>query len=641
MAKVTPSKSGPKTIQAKTRPDQDKGKVGAWWNAGSKRELCQNLIATTNYLKEVNAFRQRQASVYARLYGNIPIMGAAGTVATGLQNKSQMPIDRPTMNVISSCVDTLVSRLSQARPRPMFLTDNANYKERSLAKELNSFIAGELYQTKAYQLGPLIMRDAAVLNTGVIKVLEDTGTKKVSLERVLSTELLTDPNDAYYGEPRQLYHPKMIDRGVLGALHPDSGSNIEKASQAFIDQNDSTKSVSDMVIAVEGWHLPSGPESGDGLHVIATDGGIIFEENFEKPRFPFAFLHYSPQLVGFWGRSLAEMLMGTQVEINQLLAVITQSIKIVGVPRVFVEDGSKIVSAHLNNMIGAIVKFRGTPPNYQVAPCVPQELYGQLQRLVDYAYQQSGISALSAAAQKPQGLDSGEALRRFDDLQSDRFADLAKRHENFYIDLAYLITDKAMDIAKRDDKYQTVYPGRDGTKKIDLPSMDLLKDPFVIQCFPESSLPRDPAGRAAKITEYMQGGLYTPEEGRRLLGFADTEQEDKLLGAGQERILKCLDEIVEDGKYTPPDQFMEFADAEKKTVQYMNLYMAAGLEEKKADLLRQFFSQIQTLKQAAMPPPPPGVPGPGGPPGAPPGAGGPQMANPAPLPTSQLLPNVG
>jgi hypothetical protein len=296
--------------------------------------------------------------------------------------------------------------------------------------------------------------------------------------------------------------------------------------------------------------------------------------------------------------------MGTQVEINKLLMTISQSINLVGVPRVFVEDGSKVVKAHINNQIGAIVTYRGTKPQYEVAPCVPQELYAQLERLVQYAYQQSGISSLSAAAQKPSGLNSGEAIRNYDDLQSDRFAALARRYETFYIDLAYQITDLAKEISEREGKYSTVYPNKDGTKEIDLPNAEMLKDP-IIQCFNASSLPRDPAGRLEKVAEMMQSGLVSPQEGRRLLDFPDIEQVDKLASAAEERILKILDDIVDTGKYSPPDPFMDLAKAEELVVQYYNLYEQSKLEESKAQKLRDFFTQIQNLKQASMPAPQP------------------------------------
>src|SRR5262249_6750889 len=145
------------------------------------------------------------------------------------------------------------------------------------------------------------------------------------------------------------------------------------------------------------------------------------------------------------------------------------------------------------------------------------------------------------------------------DIATDRFATLSRKYDNVFIDLAYLVTDTAMDIAKDTGSYQTVYPGRDGTKEINLPKMNMLKDPFVIQCFNTSSLPRDPAGRAAKITEWVQAGMITLKEGRRLMSFPDLEQNERLSNASEERIFKYLDAIVEDGDWNPPDEFMDIS----------------------------------------------------------------------------------
>jgi hypothetical protein len=120
-----------------------------------------------------------------------------------------------------------------------------------------------------------------------------------------------------------------------------------------------------------------------------------------------------------------------------------------------------------------------------------------------------------------------------------------------------------MEIAERTGKYQTVYPNKDGTKEINLPQMKFLKDPFIIKCFTESSLPRTPAGRIATVTEQVQAGMLTLKEGRRLMRFPDLEQNEKLSNASEERIFKYLDAIVESGKYTPPDAFMDLVLAEE------------------------------------------------------------------------------
>ncbi len=158
--------------------------------------------------------------------------------------------------------------------------------------------------------------------------------------------------------------------------------------------------------------------------------------------------------------------------------------------------------------------------------------------------------------------------------------------------------------------------------------MKFLKDPFVIKCFTESSLPRTPAGRMATVTEQVQAGMLTLREGRRLLKFPDLEANEQLDNASEERIFKILDGIVEDGKYEEPDPFMDLGLAIELTVKYYNLYMAAKLEEDKAEMLRNFFKQCLALQQAAMPPPMPM-----GAPAAP-------QANPEAAPTSPLLPNA-
>lgn len=629
--KITPKKKDEKEVVKVTTLDK-KAKTNQafkWWLADSKKELLEQGLSTVNFLKETQQYRYRQAAIYARLYGNMPLFNFVGANTNKMNAGNNLPVDRPTMNIVQSCLDTLVARITQSRPKPTFLTDNGDYKERKLAKQMNGFISGEFYQLKAYPMGELIMRDAGALGTGCLKVFADAD-KKVAVDRVLQTELLVDPNDAMYGNPRQLWQLKLIDKSVLNELFPGNRSVISSAEQAFPDNSaDGQKTVSDQVIIAEGWHLPSGKDAKDGRHAILCTSGVILDEEWMRPNFPFAFLHYSPRIMGFWGQGLAEQLMGTQVEINKLLMTISQSINLVGVPRIFVEQGSKVVKSAFNNNIGTIVTYSGTKPLYEVAPCVPQELYAQLERLVQYGYQQSGISSLAAQAQKPAGLDSGEAIRSYDDLQSDRFSAVSKRYDNFFIDLAYLNIETAKDIARETGSYKTVYPNKNGTKEIDLPKVDKLGDP-VIQCFDSSSLPRDPAGRLEKVTEMMQTGMISVQEGRRLLDYPDIEQVDKLANAGEERILQILDEIVDNGKYTPPDPFMDLALATKLCTQYYNLYVPAKLEEDKAQQLRKFFSQLLTLQQAAMPPPPP-MPDPAA-------MGGQPIAVPEAPPVSEMLP---
>lgn len=633
--KITKKTQGPPSkITFKTKDVNAASVLQQWWLPNDPDKAAAQLLASAAYLKESQNYRYRQAAIYARLYGNVSLYSFAGSNSMKFDNVSGVPAERPTFNLIQSVTDTLVSRITQSRPQPVFLTDNGDYKKRTLAKKLNNFILGEFYHTKAYELAGIALRDACVEGTGIVHVYE-TSDNRVGLERVLLTELLVDPNEAMYGDPRQLYRVKLVDRDVLIANFPKFKTKLETAAKGYPDNSaDSSKTVSDLVMVVEGWHLRSGKNATDGRHTLACSAGYLVDEEYTKDRFPFTFIHYSPRLLGFWAQGVAEQLMGTQIELNSILFTISRAIKLVGVPRVFQNAGSKINTAAHNNEIGVIVKYTGEKPSYEVAPCNAPELYAERDKLISYGYQQCGVSALQASSQKPQGLDSGEAIRSYDDISTDRFAALHRRYDNMFIDLAYQIIDLAKDIAEREGKYSTVYPNKNSTQEIDLPAAAMVEDTFVIQCFTQSSLPKDPAGRLAKITEMLQSGMINMSEGRRLLDYPDLEQVETLANAAEERIFKILDGIVENGKYVPPDTFIDLELATTLTSQYLNLYLASGLEEEKAQKLRDFFNQVQTLKVASQPPPlDPTLTAPGASP-----QGADPMAVPQAPPTSSLLP---
>lgn len=633
--KIKKAKGPVERIRIKTQPNTDlsgRGEAFEWWKAQDDATLAKELCGTASYLKTNQTYRIRQIAASIRLYAGLSVYSYAGSNISKMDRTKTLPDDRPTFNLIRACVDTLHSRLSQNEPQPKFLTDNADYRQRHLAQQLNQFVLGEFYQTKAYEKGAKILKDGLLIGAGALKVYEGDD-KKVAVDRKLVTNLYCDDNDAINGEPQQLVELQLMDRTKLLANSPSRAEAIIAGTpQSYPDNSpDSGRTVGDQVMVVEGWRLPScnDPEASHyipGRHTISTVNGVILDEEWHKPKFPFVWFMYSDPWLGFFGQGIGAQLFGTQLSLQRILYTIARSITLVGVPRVFINQSSKVVKSHNNNEIGVIVTYSGEKPSYEVAPCNAPELYSERDKLIAYGFQETGVSAMQATSQKPQGLDSGAAIRSYDDIATDRFAAISKKYDNVFVELAYHITDVAKDIAEKYGKYETVYPNKDGTKEIDLPAMQFLKDPFVIKCFTESALPRTPAGRIATVTEQVQAGMLTLKEGRRLMRMPDLEQNERLDNASEERIFKILDGIVEDGTYTEPDSFLDLELAITLVVQYINLYLAANLEEKKADMLRTFFKQCVALQQAAMPPAPMPAPTP--------------QALPQPLPTSPLVPNA-
>ena len=578
-------------------------------------------------------YRLRQLAVDIRLYSGLSVYSYAGSNVSKMDRTKTLPDDKPTYNLTQVCVDTLMSTVGSTKPEPKFLTDGGDYKERHVAQDCNKFVAGEFYRTKARKKVRRMFRDGLVCGGSALKVYPDDDDK-VAVDRVLQTDLYTDDNDSLNGDPQQLYQVKLVDRDRLMANAKGAAKGVVAGTpNSYPDNTEGTaRTASDQVMVIEGWKLPSGadPESAGympGRHTIATMNGVIFDEEWNKPKFPFVFFNYADPFLGFWGKGIATRLFGTQMTLNRILYTISEAIRLNGRPVWIIDQSAGIPTTHVNNQIGLILRPKaGANVRCEVPQCNAAELYAERDKLIEYGKDQEGISDMQATGEKPADLGSGEAIRAYEDVSSQRASETQDKFDQIHVDLAYLIMDTAIDIAKRTGKYSTIYPNKDGTKEIDLPKASLLKNTYVIQCFNESSLPRTPAGRIATVTEQVQAGMLSLKEGRRLMRFPDLEANERLDNSGEERIFKILDAIVESGDYTPPDIFLPLDLAVTLVVQYLNLYLAAKLEEEKAEMLRKFYRQVLTLQKAMMPPVQAGAPG--GPSAAPPP---PQAAPNAPM----------
>lgn len=538
--------------------------------------------------------------------------------------------DRISDNVVQSVVDTATSRIGENKPRPYHLTSAGVWKLQRKAKKLNQFTDGIFYELDAYELGGLAQRDAEIFGDGLVFVTEKVGKNgkaRVDFQRVLSAELWIDEQEGAYGKPRQLHWSRCIDRQQLIAAFPKSADLIARAGAAPLAENGMPSTTADLVVVRESWHLPSAANAKDGAHCISIEEGLLDPiTEWEHDFFPFARWQWCPRPLGYWGQSLAEQLAPKQLEINKLLWLIQRSMHIAGTFKVFLEYGSKIVKEHINNEIGAIFEYKGTPPTWFVPQVVPPEYYQHLQTLTMSCYERAGISLQSATGVKPAGLNSGEAQRVYRDTVAERLKTQERLNEKGYMDLAKIAIAVARDIAERDGGYEVQAPQGASLVTVKMTSEELNANDWHMQCFPTSSLPRDPAGRLSTIQEYIQAGFISPRQGKRLLDFPDLEANGSLANADEDLLTKVLDAICDDGKFEPPEPTDDLQLSMELVVDYIARGRAQGLDEERLDMLRTWKAQVEALMAAAQPP-------------APPQGALPQAAQ-MPAPQSALVPNV-
>lgn len=605
-----------------------------WWML--KGSDCADVISgTLNLIRDAQSFRATQWIVSARLYGNLAPTTLAGVSFSKLAAQQPALRDRISYNLVQSVVDTVVAKVTRNRPKPLFLTSGGNYKKQREAKKLNTFLDGVFYENGTHEIGTTVFRDASVWGDGFIHVFAKGD--RVCHERVMSSEIFVDDVESLYGVPRQMHRVKQVDRQVLFDMFPDDYEKIAGAKPSRTEEA-GRSIIADMLTVRESWHLASGPGADDGKHVITIDGAVLGQiEPWPHQWFPFARVQWCPRLYGYWGQGLAEQLQNIQLEINKLLWVIQRSFHLSGTFKVFIENGSKVVKEHLNNDVGSIINYTGTMPQYVVPPTVAPEIFSHLQNLINKGYEQAGVSQLSAASLKPEGLNSGRAIREYNDIQTDRLHTPAKSYENMFMDVARLSIEVIKMIAAEKGGYEVRVPGKKSVQSIDWKDIKLTDDEYVMQCFPVSSLPSDPAGRLQTIQEYAQAGFLSPRQARRLLDFPDLEQVESLANAEEDYLTSVFDKIVDDGDYTSPDPLDDLQTARQLCLEYYAQGKLNNLREDRLDMLRTYLQQIKEIedevaRQMAPPVPPQGMPMPG--------ATGAPLSPPIPIGPSELVPNV-
>lgn len=619
-----------------------------WWELDAKtdegREVADAIETHIHFLQEHQMARMRQMVVCARLYGNASLTGISGFSGDRIVQLGSALKDRMTDNVIQSVVDTATARIGQNKPRPYYLTSGGDYKQQRKAKKLNWFGDGIFYENKSYRLGSAAQRDAEIFGDGLLFVTKRHG--RVVHERVLASELWVDELEGMYGTPRQMHWVRSVDRQELIGLFPDKRDVIEEAARADFKEAGVPSTMSDLITVRESWHLRSGPDEKDGKHTVSINGSLLDPVTaWDYDFFPFARWQWAPRPLGFWGQGLAEQLQNKQVEVNKILWIIQRAIHLASGYKVLVEDGSKVVSEHINNDIGAIIKYRGTKPEWVLPAVVPMEYYQHYANIVESMYERAGLSLQSATGEKPAGLNSGEAQRVYRDTVNERSKTQEALNEDAFMDLARISIAMARELAQEGDGfYEVRTPTGRVLKTVRLSAEDLDPSDWEQQCFPTSSLPKDPAGRLQTIQEFSQAGFVTPRQARRLMDFPDLEANESLANAAEDLIALVLDAICDDGDYAPPEPTFDLKLSREMVVEYINRGISQHLDEDKLDMLRTWSAQVDALVTLALPPaPPPGAPGlpPGAAPMGGPGPGmGPPQAVPMAAPVSPMLPNA-
>ena len=586
----------------------DANRDHAWWLVEENRKH-ERVLAVVRYIRQNQEDRKVSDLLYASLYGGMPVVGF------GLGSFARRPLAstaRLSLNVVRNMVGAVTSKIAaKNKPKPTFLTEGGNYELREKAQKLEKFVGGVFYESGVYTQLSKCFRDACIYGTGVLKITE--GEDRVDVDRVIPWEVIVDDVEGMSGQPRNLYQRKYYDRLVLRAIWTERENDAVRkaeidaalAKPSAPDSDDAEfayQTTADQVLVTEAWHLAE-KDGGEGRHVICIEGCTLLDEPWEGP-FPFAFMRWSDPVVGFFGTGLCEELMGIQREINKLLQQIQRGHHLIS-GHYLVENGSKVNTALLNNDLAAIVKYSGTKPDYVAPQIISPEVYAHLWQLYAKAFEVSGISQLNATGMKPAGLDSGEAQRVYQDIQTERFLEVGQAYEEFVVEAARQVVRCAKRIG---GAYKVRAVEKSSLEMVQWKDVDISEDLYVIRVYPTSMLPSTPAGRLAWAQDMIESQVLPPEDVLEVVDFPDTEAYAKRKLAPRKLIERNVAHMLRTGKFVSPEPFDNHTLALRLVNEAYHEARLDGVPEPKLELLRRYMADTKDFIGSAAPPmAPPGV----------------------------------
>jgi len=608
----------------KSRPPAQIAPGQRWWREDFKEEqVAPALMSTIQQIWKNQTSLIQESLILSRLYGGRLPGSSFGTPLHAIRGIHPSLSGRLTYNGIAIVIDSLISSITKENLSTQFVTTGGDYRQQRRSKKLSQFADGISYETKMDEdVGPDVLRDSLLTPCGIAQTYIDRGTKRVVTERLMGNEVFVDYVDGFYGKPRQIHKVKMVDREQV--LEWTDDKKVQEAIKAnhdtgILGYGGEYQGMSDDICVGESWHLPSGVDDNgeptkDGRHVIYISNAVITpreEREWKKKRYPFSVLRWKKDTEGWHGIPLGRDLIGSQVEMNHLLIMFQRAFRMMAAFRIWLEQGT-IPDAHFQDKIGTILHGpRGSRPPVFLTPTPMSEMYFlHFEKIKERMFEIARRSRASAVGDLPARLSgSGEAQRVYHDIEAEGYAYANKQYEAFRRDVCECQVDAVRDVYTEDKSrgypmralvQSSALPGHRFLRQLDWKQISLDEDEYILRGYSTSALPSTPAGRYATIAEWMRAGLIDVQTAQKLMNVPDLTAQQTLLGAAEDWIMSCLDDIVERGKKREVSPYMNIAMAKTLGIQEYSLGAANNMELPKLEQLDAWISGAQRLEAKAQ-----------------------------------------
>jgi hypothetical protein len=588
-----------------------------WWDLkGSARAAA--ILQNVHQIESDQGGRRTLDMLYMGMYSAGNVAGIGLQAALRWQGSQQF---RLRLNIAQMICDSLQAKIAKLRPRPKVLTNKGDWGLRKRAEAMELMFDGEFRRNDVDHLGPRIALDAFVVGTGFYAVDPWSGCGYPLIERAAPGEILVEYQDGLHQKPRTMYRARLVERwkelerakAKRGSKLYDEIMRINSVETKLYPWLTLSQNREDNIYLIEAWHLGPPGEEEAGQYVRCAGAVELDSRPWECSHFPVVPVRWQDRQWGYFGRGAIEEIAPQQIEINYTLEKIQYILHNVSTVRHWVQAGGKIElnATRMTNTPGEILRFWGpNPPVTDVVQAVPPELFNHVDNLQEKAFAQVGMSSFFATADKPAGLNSGEAQRVYEDVGTERLIVKGRSYEECHIELADVLLDAKAIIAK--DPAQKESPVRVTRKRargITIESikwadaeMDEDNRPYQLENLPQSALPGTPSGKLATVSEWLQMGLLTPEEAKGLLDFPDLKANLGLMMSTQDSVLSAIESMADEGEYWAPHPMLDIGKATALAMAAYTRLEWEGCADDRLELISRYVDALKELSSQAQPP---------------------------------------
>lgn len=477
------------------------------------------------------------------------------------QDADLMP--SPSTNVVKSCIDALVSKLSNNKVRPFFSPIDGTFKTKKVVRQAQQFFDVYYDQINLNHIVSTAFKDACIFDIGYIMVNPFNYTiQRVAPYNISVLETNgTDPKVALI----KIKHIPNSELDSYGVTSDKQYVNIE----ILIDHEDVTLYVDEQPV-----------------------------KDVKVSAFPIVRVYYNEPIHLNKTVSIVDELDGIQTQIDLINSKISATSQLTPANIVFVDENSGLKASDVNNKDAQIYPIGIAPGNNAnpISVVTPVPFDPMWQQMLDFyvnkAYDMIGISQLSAQSRKPSGLDSGVALQTMEDIESDRFETQVDHFINAYIN----VTKKVIEVIPEDEEILPSNKYQNSMKWSDLKEQSNL---FKVQYSAATSLSKDPAERAKQIIQMSQIGLIVPSKAAELMDMPDLTDAYTDAEAMEMAVAAIIDNAVEHDIINIPEYVSWSSLAREICLVQNQLFVSLKEGKENIDSNREIVRSLNSLQKLA------------------------------------------